>query len=77
VFIKAGTSAEFQDPEPALSEGSRFPRKPPYPGYKHSAVPKRYKDQVQLSAVLRPRYGRLRTDADIADATARRALTAA
>ena len=30
-----------------------------------------YGDHVQLSAVLRPVYGRLRTDADIADATAR------
>jgi hypothetical protein len=33
-------------------------------------VPKRYVDQVQLSAVLRPAYGRLATEADIIDATA-------
>jgi hypothetical protein len=30
----------------------------------------RYQDQVQLSAVLRPTFGRLRSDADISDATA-------
>jgi hypothetical protein len=33
-------------------------------------VPKRCGDQVQLSAVLRPAYGHLRTEADIARATA-------
>jgi hypothetical protein len=54
-----------------LSGGfSRPRRKPPNPGYQVSAVPKRYVDQVQLSAVLRPVYGRLRTDTDIIDATA-------
>ena len=33
-------------------------------------MPKSYGDHVQLGAVLRPVYGRLRTDADIATATA-------
>ena len=33
-------------------------------------MPKSYGDHVQLGAVLRTVYGRLRTDADIADATA-------
>jgi hypothetical protein len=62
--------AEIQDLEPALSEVSRFRRKPPNPGYAVSGVPKRYADQVQLSAVLRPACGRLQIDADIIAATA-------
>jgi hypothetical protein len=60
---------EIQDVEPAPGGSSRCRRKPPSPGYRVSAVPKSYGDHVQLSAVLRPVYGRLRTDADIADAT--------
>ena len=49
---------------------SQFRRKPPSPGYRVSAVPKSGGDHVQLGAVLRPVYGLLRSDADIADATA-------
>jgi hypothetical protein len=60
---------EIRDPEPTLAEISRFRRKPPKTGYTVSAVPKRYQDQVQLSAVLRHVYGRLRTDTDYIDAT--------
>jgi hypothetical protein len=59
-----------QDLEEGLSGPSHFRRKPPNQGYRVSAVPKRYVEQLQLSAVLRPAYGKLRTDADIADATA-------
>jgi hypothetical protein len=56
---------EVSEGEDAPAGRSHFRRKPPKPGYKVSGVPKRYIDQVQLSAVLRPAYGRLRTDADI------------
>lgn len=59
-----------QDLEEGLSGPSHFRRKIPDPGYRVAAVPKRYVEQVQLSAVLRPAYGTLRTEADIADATA-------
>ena len=59
-----------RDVEPAPGGSSRVRRKPPSPGYRVSAVPKSYGDHVQLGAVLRPVYGRLRTDADIATATA-------
>jgi hypothetical protein len=57
------------DLEDGLSGPSHFRRKPPNPGYRVAGVPKRYVEQVQLSAVLRPAYGKLRTEADIADAT--------
>jgi hypothetical protein len=40
-------------------------------GYNVGGVPRRYEDQVQLSSVLRPNYGKMQTDADIINATAR------
>jgi hypothetical protein len=60
---------EIQDPE--MDPGrSHFRRKPPKTSYRVRYVPKGYAAQVQLSSVLRPDYGTLRTDADIIAATA-------
>ena len=64
-------TVEVPDVEPSPHDGSKFRRRPPNPGYRVSGVPKeRYVDKVQLNAVLRRIYGRLPTEADIADATA-------
>jgi len=60
---------EIPDVVPFPRKGSKF-HEPPNPGYRVRAVPTRYPDQVQLSAVLRPLYGRLPARADIEDATA-------
>ena len=59
---------EIEDQKPTPSS-SHLRQKPPKTGYRVSGVPKRYQDQVQLSAVLRPYYGKLRNDADIANTT--------
>ena len=64
-------TVEVPDLGPSPQDGSKFRRRPPNPGYRVSRVPKeRYVDKVQLNAVLRRIYGRLPTEADIADATA-------
>jgi hypothetical protein len=61
---------ENTNPVTPLEDDAQARRKPPDPGYKVFAAPLRYADQVQLSSVLRPIAGRLRTTADIANATA-------
>ena len=65
-----GVHQEGELSDELSSRSSRFRRKPPKTGYRVRGVPKRYQDQVQLTAVLRGPYGKLRNDADVAAATA-------